>query len=329
MVVHNGEQFVDEAVQSILAQSMSDFEFVVVDDGSTDATRAILEGYSARDSRMVVHRQANAGGAEARNRGFRLASAPLVANMDADDVALPTRLEQQHEFMARHPGVGVVGGGVAFIDASGREFGEWQYPLADAEIRSAFAHTTPLAHPSTMVRADAFFATSGYRRLLSPAEDIDLWLRIGDRHGLGNVPDVVLRYRVHPGQATVREYEAGALGSLAARLAARARAEGRPDPVDALDALDRESLLRIGATEDEVASAVVRKLTWIAKTAGRAGYAADSERLFLAAQRRAKQESRELAAHVHRQHARVHREQGRRVKFALESLRAAQAGVAR
>jgi hypothetical protein len=134
---------------------------------------------------------------------------------------------------------------------------------------------------------------------------------------------VVLRYRIHPGQVTVRECEAGALGALAARIAARARADGRPDPLDELDTLDRETLLRIGATEEEVAAAVVHHVTWVAKTTGRAGYTADSERLFLEAQRRANRESPELAAHVHRQHARLHREQGRRTKFALESLRAA------
>jgi glycosyltransferase involved in cell wall biosynthesis len=323
MVVHNGERFLAEAVESVLAQSLSDFEFVVVDDGSTDATGAILEGYASRDSRMVVHHQANAGGSAARNRGFRLVSAPLVANLDADDVALPRRLEQQHEFMTQHPEVGVVGGAVTFIDASGREFGEWRYPLADAEIRRAFAHSTPLAHPSTMIRKDAFFATAGYRRLLSAAQDVDLWLRIGERHELANVPGVVLRYRIHPGQVTVRKCEAGALGALAARIAARARADGRPDPLDELDTLDRETLLRIGATADEVASAVVHQMTWVAKTTGRAGYSADSERLFLEAQRRADGESPELAAHVHRQHARLHREQGRRLKSAVESLRAA------
>jgi glycosyltransferase involved in cell wall biosynthesis len=323
MPVHDGEQFLAEAVESILAQSLADFEFVVVDDGSTDATGAILADYASRDSRMVVHRQANAGGPEARNRGYRLAAAPLVANMDADDVALPGRLERQHDFMAQHPNVGAVGGAVSFIDANGREFGEWRYPLSDAEIRRAFAHATPLAHPATMVRKDAFFATVGYRRQLSLAQDVDLWLRIADKHELANVPEVMIQYRIHPGQATVRQCEVGALGSLAARLSARAHADGRPDPVDAIDTLDRETLLRVGATEDEVASAVVHYLTWVAKTTGRAGYKADSERLFLEAQRRANRDSPELAAHVHRQHARLHREQGRRIQFALESLRAA------
>jgi glycosyltransferase involved in cell wall biosynthesis len=326
--VYNGERFLRDAVESVLTQSLSDFEFVVVDDGSTDATGAILAEYASGDARIVVHRQANVGGTEARNRGFRLASAPLVANMDADDIALPTRLEKQVELMTQRLDVGVVGGAVAFMNASGREFGEWQYPLGDAEIRKAFAHTTPLAHPATMVRKDAFFAVGGYRALFSVAQDIDLWLRIADSHELANLSDVTIRYRIHPEQATVRKCEVGALGALAARIAARARAEGRPDPVDTIDRIDGETLRRIGATDHEIASAVIGKMTWVAKTIGRAGYLADSERLFRDAQRRAEQESPDLAAHVHRQHARLHREQGRRVSFALEAVRAARAEFA-
>jgi len=330
MVVHDGEQFLREAVESVLAQSLSDFEFVVVDDGSTDATGDILAEYAASDSRVVVHRQANTGGPEARNRGFRLVSAPLVASLDADDVALPTRLEEQVAFMTEHRDVGVVGGAVSFVDVNGRQFGEWRYPLTDADIRRAFAHTTPLAHPATMIRRDAFFAAGGYRGLLSPAEDIDLWLRIGDRYELANLPSTVIRYRVHPGQETVRESEVQALGALAARIAARARAEGRPDPVDKISIIDRETMRGLGATDHEIASAVVRNVSWVAKTVGRAGYLADSERLFLDAHRRAKAEHglHELAAHVHEQHARLHREQGRRLPFALEALRAARARFA-
>jgi glycosyltransferase involved in cell wall biosynthesis len=327
LAVHNGERYLREAVESVLAQSLSNFELVAIDDGSTDATGAILADYAANDSRIVVHRQANAGVAEARNRGFTLASAPLVANLDADDVVLPTRLEQQREFMAHHPEVAVVGGAVSFIDAGGREFGEWRYPSTDAAIRSALAHTTPLAHSATTIRKDAFFAVGGYRRLLVPAEDLDLWLRIAEQHELANLAVVMVRYRVHREQATVRTFEVQALGSLGARIAARARAEGRPDPLDAIDRIDRGTLLGIGATEEDVAAAVVHTLTWVARTLGKAGYVPDSERLFLEAKRRAWAEAfPELAVHVHRQHARLHREQGRRVPFALESLRAVRAG---
>jgi len=328
MAVHNGERFLREAVESVLSQSLSDFEFVIVDDGSTDDTGAILAEYAAADGRIVVHRQNNAGVAEARNRGLAVASAPLVANVDADDVALPTRLEQQVGFMRRHPDVGVVGGAVAFVDEDGRKFGEWRYPLTDGEIRRAFPSTTPLVQPATMVRKDTVLSAGLYRGLLAPAEDLDLWLRISDRQRLANLPELMISYRVHPNQATVRSCEAGALGALAARVAARARAEGRPDPVDAIDRVDFETLRLIGASDHEIASAVVGNMAWVARTVGRAGYTAESERLFREAGRRAERQAPELAADVHRQHARLLREQRRRLPFALESLRAARAGFA-
>jgi glycosyltransferase involved in cell wall biosynthesis len=330
MAVHDGERYLREAVESVLAQSLTDLELVAVDDGSSDATGSILAEYAAADSRVIVERQANAGPAAARNRGVRTASAPFVAIMDADDVALPTRLEQQVEFLARRRDVAVVGGAVSFVDASGREFGEWRYPSSDAEIRNALAHTTPLAQSATTIRKDAFDAAGGYRRLLAPAEDVDLWLRIAERHALANLPHRVIRYRVHPQQASVHRCEVQALGALAARLAARERAEGRADPIDTIDRLDDDTLRRIGATDREIASAVVHTMTWVARTLGRAGYAADSERLFLEARRRARGAGgfRDLVGHVHRQHARLHREQGRRVPFALESLRAAGAELA-
>src|SRR5687768_486166 len=129
MAVYNGERFLREAVESVLGQTLVDIELVVVDDGSTDATAEILDEYAAADSRVVVETWANAGRAAARNRGFQLARGPLVAVLDADDVARPERLEVQQRFLEAHGRVGGVGGAVAFVDAEGRTFTEWQYPL--------------------------------------------------------------------------------------------------------------------------------------------------------------------------------------------------------
>jgi len=223
--------------------------------------------------------------------------------------------------------VAVLGGAVTFIDASGQPFGNWRYPLTDAEIRKAFAHTTPLAHPAVMVRKDAVSAAGGYRPLLLDAEDIDLWLRIADRHELANLPDIVIRYRVHQEQATVRGLEMQTLCSVAARLAARARSEGRPDPLDATDRIDYELLLAMGATGEEITSALVHNTTWLAKTVGRAGDVRASEQLFDIALSRARSKigSWQLAAYVHREHAHRYREQRRRLRFALETLRALRA----
>jgi len=205
--VHNGQRFLGQTLDSVLAQSLPDFELIVVDDGSSDETPAILASYAAREPRIRLHRQSKAGQVAARNKGYELAMAHFVANLDADDVALPTRLERQYSFMVEQPEVGVVGSAVAFIDERGRQFGSWNYPLADSELRRELAHTAPLAHPATMTRKDAVIECGGYRSIFIHAQDLDLWLRLSERHRLANLPDVLTGYRVHAEQATARRCE--------------------------------------------------------------------------------------------------------------------------
>src|SRR5262245_16106759 len=188
MSVYNGERFLREAVESVLDQSLDDLELVVVDDGSTDSTPQILDECGSIDSRVVVYRQVNQGRAVARNRAVGLARAPLIALLDADDVALSNRLEIQRQFLAEYESVAVVGGAVTFVDEGGRPFADVPYPLTDPEIRKAFAHTTPLVQSGVMLRKSAFDRTGGYRATFRVAEDVDLWLRIAEQHQLANLP---------------------------------------------------------------------------------------------------------------------------------------------
>jgi glycosyltransferase involved in cell wall biosynthesis len=327
MSVYNGERFLREAVESVLAQTLPNFELLVVDDGSTDSSPEILSSYQARDPRIVVHRQSNQGRAAALNRGFAVAQAPLVARLDADDIAFPERLARQARFLEEHETVAVVGGAVTFIDDRGRAFGAWQYPLTDREIRKAFAHTTPLVHPAVMLRKEVFDVVGGYRTLFKEAEDIDLWLRIAEQHELANVPEEAICYRIHGGQATRRALEQQSLEAIAARASARARMGGRGDPLDEAERIDYQTALAIGATPDEIASAFVRDFTWLAKTMSRAGYANAAEELFARAADKARSElgSSSLVAHVHRERARRYREERRRVRATLETVRTTRA----
>lgn len=319
--VRDSERFVRQALESVLGQTLQDIELVVVDDGSTDATPAIIEEYAADDPRVVAERQPPSGSEVARSRAFALARAPLVANMDADDVAVPERLAQQLAFMTEHPDVSVLGGAVLFIDEDGREFGEWQYPLEDEEIRRVLAQGSPFVHPATMIRKDAFCEVGGYRALF-PADDLDLWLRLAEGNRFANLPSTVLRYRVHPGQSTIQRCEVQALYALAARCAATMRANGERDPLDTDANVDEEFLRGLGVDHTTIAAAVVAQLTWVARLTGRAGYDAESERLFAAALQQASRGGLSSeAAEVHLQHARVHRERGRRARAAVEHAR--------
>ena len=324
MAVHDGERFLAEAIESVLGQSVSELELLVIDDGSNDVTPEILDGFAARDRRVVVRRQDNQGRTPSLNRGVALARAPLVARLDADDVCLPERFARRVAFLDRHPAVALVGGAVRLIDDGGRAFKESRYPLSDDEIRRAFAYTTPFVHSAVMFRRSAFDAAGGYRTCLVETEDLDLWLRIAERHELANLPDTVVAYCLHGGQATVRGLELQALCLVAARLSARARGAGEPDPLADAARIDEAWLLAHGATTREIAQAIVDSATWLAKLMGRAGYAEQADDLLDAVQARARREPHpgEMLATLHRARAARHALEGRPVLARIERGRA-------
>ena len=325
MSVYNGERFLREAVESILSQTLSDLELIVVDDGSDDSSPEILVWFASRDSRVVIRRQDNQGTAAALNHGFELVRAPFVARLDADDAATPTRLERQQRFLEEHAEVALLGGSVTFIDEESRSFADVPYPLDDLEIRRVFAAgTTPLANSAVMVRRSAFLEAGGYRPLFRQAEDVDLWLRIGERHRFANLPEVLALYRIHPGQKT-RNFEQMTAESLAARLSADARGEGRADPVEALERIDADALLALGVEPEEITNALVRAAVWLAKTTGRAGYAEAERRLFAEAKERARSPSGSsaLVAEVGRARTERYWERDLRFRAWLEAAKTA------
>ena len=323
MAVHNGERFLEEAVRSVLTQSLTDLELLVIDDGSTDATPDMLAALATGDPRVVVHRHANRGRPASLNRGVQLAAAPVIARLDADDVCLPGRLERQLAFLEQHEQVALVGGAVHLIDADGRCFEQSRYPLSDPDIRAAFAYTCPFVHSAVMFRRSAFEQAGGYRDL-NDAEDMDLWLRISERHELAGIPEPVVAYRFHAGQVSVRKCELQALGVVAARLAARERAAGRADPLDGVERIDEEWLREHGAGALEIATTVVKSQAWLANVIARAGGAEQADALLAAAQARARSQADDgsLLALVHRARATRRYEQGRPVRARLERGRA-------
>jgi glycosyltransferase involved in cell wall biosynthesis len=198
MPVYNSERYVAEAVESILTQTFTDFEFLIVDDGSTDASLVILRKYAAREPRIRLISRPNTGHVVALNEMLELARGEFVARMDSDDVCLPDRFERQLAFLRADSGVLAVGGAYTITDPDGTELVTIQPPERDPEIQQlALSGHTPLCHPAAMIRREALDAVGGYRKELVPAEDLDLWLRLGERGGLANLSQVVLRYREH------------------------------------------------------------------------------------------------------------------------------------
>jgi glycosyltransferase involved in cell wall biosynthesis len=216
MPVYNAERFLRQAVHSILSQTFDDLELLAVDDGSTDSSLSIIEGYG--DPRIrVVGTSRNLGHTHALNRGLRECRGELIARMDADDVSLPTRLERQVAFMQANPNVALVGTWAELIDEHGRVFHEVKLPCDPVEVRRTLISGNCFYHSSVMFRRDAVIASGSYR--LDYSEDYDLWLRLAARHEVANIPEVLLRYRVHGEQVSLKKFRTQRRAGLKAREA--------------------------------------------------------------------------------------------------------------
>lgn len=201
MPVCNGEAFVAQAIESILAQTYRDFDLLVIDDGSSDGTPAILCDFEARDSRVRVLHQEHKGLVAALNAGLAAARAPLIARMDADDVATPERFELQVEYLQAHPECVVLGTAMDVVDPDGAPIYTQHAETEHETLLRNLLMLNPdaksgIAHPTVMMRREAALAAGGYRADYE-VEDIDLWLRLAERGRLANLPEVCLQYRLH------------------------------------------------------------------------------------------------------------------------------------
>lgn len=234
--VFNAEAYVREAVESILAQSFTDFELIVINDGSSDGSGAILRDLAIRDARIRLIERPNAGLVLALNDGIECARASLIARMDADDVAMPERLALQHARMLASPRLVVLGSFMRLMDASGKIIRLADYPITESDTARFLEQGCPLAHPTVMMRREAILEVGGYRRAFAHCEDYDLWLRISERgYGIANLPQPLLNYRIHGANVSSVHREAQELGTIIARLCHRARKAGLRDPTEGVE----------------------------------------------------------------------------------------------
>jgi Glycosyl transferase family 2 len=259
MSVYNGDRYLAEAVESILNQSFGDFEFIVIDDGSTDRSAFLLAEYRRSDPRVQVHHQANRGLVESLNRGCGLARGKYIARMDADDIAVSDRFMRQVDFMERHPEVGVVGGAVEFINGDGRSLGISALPTEDRKIKAGLLHNCVIVHPTVLMRREAVLSLGAYRKIVVDAEDYDLWLRVAEKFQLANLEQVVLKRRYHSSQVSVMKRRQQVLSVLAAHAAAATRREGKPDPLQSLEQITPLTLTALGVSEIKQHAAVARE----------------------------------------------------------------------
>jgi hypothetical protein len=240
VTAYNAATTLGAALESLLSQNMRDMRVIVVDDGSTDGTAQILAGFAANDERVTVVAQPNRGIVDARNEALRHCSAEYVAILDADDIALPGRLERQLAYMQAHPACIALGGAVEHVDEAGTPVSGFIQPGPPAAADAAKAPALePYIIPSTMLarRAD-LLAAGGYRHVPN-SEDSDLCWRLRERGQLVNAPDVFAQYRMHSGSvsSSIVGARAMAVGSQLGALSALRRKAGRTDLAFTLDLL--------------------------------------------------------------------------------------------
>jgi glycosyltransferase involved in cell wall biosynthesis len=227
--VYNGERFIVEAVTSILTQTFGDFELLVIDDGSTDNTRGLLLPLARGDARLIIHAEARRGLVGALNFGIGQSCGRYIARMDADDVALPERFAAQVDYLDKHPDCVAVGTSIIKFDATGREKASG-VPRVQAFEPSAFPPVIPgIAHPTAMIRAEALRRVDSYRPYFYNTEDRDLWARLWQIGRLHQLPQPLLRYRVHAGSVSRQKRVDQLISHMMADMSALCRHLGLDD----------------------------------------------------------------------------------------------------
>ena len=203
-VTYNREAFIREAIDSIRAQSFTDWELIVVDDASTDNTRQIVDMYIATDTRIRYYRnEKNLGIAKTRNKGLELARGQYIAPLDSDDIWLDAnKLKKQVEFLDINKDYCMLGGGIMRIDAESKPIQKILYPVYDSLIRKIILQFNPFPQSTLLYRKDVALACGGYSENYKICDDYDLWLKMGLKSKFTNIPQVLAGYRIHGGNIT-------------------------------------------------------------------------------------------------------------------------------
>lgn len=245
--VCDGERYLAEALESVLAQSYRDFECLVIDDGSRDGTWSILADFEAKDPRVRVVSRENRGLIDTLNEALDLARGEILVRMDADDVALSGRIEAQVAYLDANPDCVAVGCRATMVDPDGWPitaiWNETTHEELDEKLRRG---RCSVPHPGSAFRRDLAREVGGYRKEFPAAEDVDFFLRLGEHGRLANLPEVFLLYRVHPGSESRTKAE---LQERSARAAVEAACRRRGIEAPAWPAAARKDYNRSAAEQ--------------------------------------------------------------------------------
>ena len=237
MSAYNGERYLREAVESILNQTFTNFEFIVINDGSTDGTQAILESYT--DPRLVLIEQENQGLVASLNKGLALARGKYIARQDADDISLSTRFAKQVDCLDRNPEVGVLGTQMHVIDEAGKTVKSYEVPCSHSMIVWNLLFSRSFAHPTVMMRSSLIKLVGLYDHSFPHTEDFDLWTRLLAHTKFANLSDTLVVYRTHPDSISRQQATEQSTNVLLVRQRLLSRVTGKEFPLEILDWLKR------------------------------------------------------------------------------------------
>jgi glycosyltransferase involved in cell wall biosynthesis len=232
MSIYNGLPYMSEAIESILNQTFSEFEFIIVDDGSADGSLDVMKSY--RDDRITIVQQEHKGLIPSLNNAINKARTSLICRMDADDISLPHRLQVQYRWMLENPNVAVLGTGCRCVDSHGRltskksTFSSNHEQVLKNVLKARKGGS--IIHPTVMMRRNSVIRAGGYHDRFPVCEDLDLWLRLSKFSKIHVIPDVLLLYRIHKGGVCFSKRETQLLSGILARVCYYLRQEGLPDP---------------------------------------------------------------------------------------------------
>jgi glycosyltransferase involved in cell wall biosynthesis len=267
MAVRDGAAFLDGALASLESQHFRDFEIVIVDNGSRDETSRIIAAWAAREPRLRSFRLERPGLARSLCYAAAQARAPILARLDADDVALPSRLGLQYAAMQSNPSLGLLGSSADIINELGQKIGERHLPASDRELKEFLKTGNPFVHSSVMMRRDAYERAGGYRDGLRVCEDFDLWCRMAEITEIANLDIPLVRYRLHRGGMSFRQATRIALTDTCIVAAQSARRSGKPEPFDRGMPKLRDALVLLGMRRAEILYRALKSTTGSARLA--------------------------------------------------------------